>query len=199
MLAAEGVPCPQEQSRPSPHAISSAPYATPGCRTYLTVPKALSRIDTQGVLFFLGILMSIASLDSAGILRDLAVWMDGHLPNQVRRPKGSQWRENESMSGRGSPRRLFERTRWAHPAGDHRGRHRPRICRDRQRASGRCNDGNVRHLAVPSGRQALAADRLLCRHRGLDPHHRLRGGRRLHGHGEGGLRVVSSSCTFRWW
>lgn len=51
-------------------------------RTYLTVPKALSRIDTQGALFFLGILLSIAALDSAGLLKELAVWMDGTLPSQ---------------------------------------------------------------------------------------------------------------------
>lgn len=46
------------------------------------MPKALSRIDTQGALFFLGILLSIAALDSAGLLKQLALWMDGHLPGQ---------------------------------------------------------------------------------------------------------------------
>lgn len=45
-------------------------------RQRLRVPQALSRIDTQGVLFFLGILLSVGSLDSAGILQELAVYLD---------------------------------------------------------------------------------------------------------------------------
>ena len=50
-------------------------------RQNLRVPYALSRIDTQGVLFFLGILLSIAALDSAGLLKELAIFLDGHIPN----------------------------------------------------------------------------------------------------------------------
>ncbi|QDZ22659.1 solute carrier protein [Chloropicon primus] len=50
-------------------------------RTKLRVPYALSRIDTQGVLFFLGILLSIAALDSAGLLKDIALFLDNHIPN----------------------------------------------------------------------------------------------------------------------
>ena len=50
-------------------------------RTQLRVPYALSRIDTQGVLFFLGILLSISALDSAGLLKELAVFLDNHIPN----------------------------------------------------------------------------------------------------------------------
>lgn len=45
-------------------------------RQALKVPQALSRIDTQGVLFFLGILLSVGSLDAAGLLRELATWLD---------------------------------------------------------------------------------------------------------------------------
>eukprot|EP01025_Chloroclados_australasicus_P018667 TRINITY_DN19901_c0_g2_i1.p2 TRINITY_DN19901_c0_g2~~TRINITY_DN19901_c0_g2_i1.p2 ORF type:complete len:239 (+),score=37.14 TRINITY_DN19901_c0_g2_i1:61-717(+) len=52
-------------------------------RDNLQVPQALTRIDTQGVLFFLGILMSIASLDAAGILKDLAQFLESHIPSQT--------------------------------------------------------------------------------------------------------------------
>ena len=44
-------------------------------KTYTAV-HALSKIDTSSVLFFLGILIAISSLESTHILSDLAVWMD---------------------------------------------------------------------------------------------------------------------------
>lgn len=47
----------------------------------LKVPQALSRIDSQGALFFLGILLSVSSLEAAGILRELANYLDAHIPN----------------------------------------------------------------------------------------------------------------------
>nr|AQN76138.1 Na+/H+ antiporter [Populus euphratica] len=47
----------------------------------LKVPQALSRIDTQGALFFLGILLSVSSLEAAGLLRELANYLDAHVPN----------------------------------------------------------------------------------------------------------------------
>ncbi|CAK7329965.1 unnamed protein product [Dovyalis caffra] len=50
-------------------------------RQRLKVPQALSRIDTQGALFFLGILLSVSSLEAAGILRELANYLDAHVPN----------------------------------------------------------------------------------------------------------------------
>ncbi|XVF67518.1 hypothetical protein PTKIN_Ptkin10aG0127700 [Pterospermum kingtungense] len=50
-------------------------------RQKLKVPQALSRIDTQGVLFFLGILLSVSSLEAAGLLRGLANYLDAHIPN----------------------------------------------------------------------------------------------------------------------
>ncbi|WCJ17781.1 sodium:hydrogen antiporter 1 [Euphorbia peplus] len=50
-------------------------------RQRLKVPQALSRIDTQGALFFLGILLSVSSLEAAGILRELANYLDSHIPN----------------------------------------------------------------------------------------------------------------------
>ncbi|XP_027362994.1 sodium/proton antiporter 2-like isoform X1 [Abrus precatorius] len=48
-------------------------------RQKLKVPQALSRIDTQGVLFFLGILLSVSSLEAAGILREIANYLDAHV------------------------------------------------------------------------------------------------------------------------
>ncbi|KAK1274998.1 hypothetical protein QJS04_geneDACA001711 [Acorus gramineus] len=48
-------------------------------RQKLKVPQALSRIDTQGILFFLGILLSVSSLEAAGILRELANYLDAHI------------------------------------------------------------------------------------------------------------------------
>ncbi|MED6159217.1 Sodium/proton antiporter 1 [Stylosanthes scabra] len=48
-------------------------------RQRLKVPQALSRIDTQGALFFLGILLSVSSLEAAGILREIANYLDTHI------------------------------------------------------------------------------------------------------------------------
>ncbi|XP_057495196.1 sodium/proton antiporter 1-like isoform X1 [Actinidia eriantha] len=50
-------------------------------RQKLKVPHALSRIDTQGALFFLGILLSVSSLEAAGILQRLANYLDAHIPS----------------------------------------------------------------------------------------------------------------------
>ncbi|KAL3621123.1 Sodium/proton antiporter 1 [Castilleja foliolosa] len=50
-------------------------------RQRLKVPQALSRIDTQGALFFLGILLSVSSLEAAGILREIANYLDTHIAN----------------------------------------------------------------------------------------------------------------------
>jgi len=44
-----------------------------------SVAKALSRIDMPSVLFFLGILTTIAALESAGTLGKLSVWLDAHI------------------------------------------------------------------------------------------------------------------------
>ena len=47
-----------------------------------TAHHALSRIEMSSILFFLGILVAVAALESLGILRDLAVFMDNAIPNQ---------------------------------------------------------------------------------------------------------------------
>jgi len=48
----------------------------------MKVPAALSKLDTSGILFFLGILMSIGVLDKSGLLKDLAVFLNENLPSQ---------------------------------------------------------------------------------------------------------------------
>jgi Na+/H+ antiporter NhaD/arsenite permease-like protein len=47
-----------------------------------TVANALRRIDTPSILFFLGILLGIAALQSAGILQDTASWLDSKVINK---------------------------------------------------------------------------------------------------------------------
>jgi len=47
----------------------------------LRVPDALSKLDTAGILFFLGILMSIGVLDKSGLLKELAVFLSNNLPS----------------------------------------------------------------------------------------------------------------------
>lgn len=46
------------------------------------VASALGRIDMASALFFLGILLAVAALDSAGILRNLATAVQGAIPDE---------------------------------------------------------------------------------------------------------------------
>jgi Na+/H+ antiporter NhaD/arsenite permease-like protein len=48
----------------------------------LSPSQVLSRIDTPSVLFFLGILLAVASLEVSGLLHTAAVWLDGNVPNR---------------------------------------------------------------------------------------------------------------------
>lgn len=48
---------------------------------YRRAESALQRIDTSSVLFFLGILLSVAALEHQGLLRALALNLDNVLPN----------------------------------------------------------------------------------------------------------------------
>lgn len=52
-----------------------------GERGVLSVNHALRKIDTPSILFFLGILISIAALQVTGVLSDLALWMDKAIGN----------------------------------------------------------------------------------------------------------------------
>lgn len=45
-------------------------------RQHLLLQHTLTRIDTSGVLFFFGILLCVGSLDSMGVLHELADWLD---------------------------------------------------------------------------------------------------------------------------
>ena len=47
-----------------------------------TVKNALTRIEMPSVLFFLGILLGITSLESTGLLRQLANSLDAAIPNR---------------------------------------------------------------------------------------------------------------------
>jgi Na+/H+ antiporter NhaD/arsenite permease-like protein len=52
-------------------------------RHHLRIPAILNRIDTAGVLFFLGILLCINALETAGILTDLAQWLNREVHNET--------------------------------------------------------------------------------------------------------------------
>jgi len=51
-------------------------------KTSLSVLRALQKIDTPSVLFFLGILLAVGCLTVTGLLGSLAGWLSGALPNQ---------------------------------------------------------------------------------------------------------------------
>jgi Na+/H+ antiporter NhaD/arsenite permease-like protein len=50
---------------------------------FLSVLYALRKIDTPSILFFLGILLSVAALQSIGALLDVARLLDQHIGNEV--------------------------------------------------------------------------------------------------------------------
>lgn len=51
-------------------------------RSHLKIPHILTRIDISGILFFLGILLSVNALEIVGILKDLAQWLSKEVPSQ---------------------------------------------------------------------------------------------------------------------
>lgn len=50
-------------------------------RAHLRVPRIMTKIDSSSVLFFLGILLCIDALHTAGILEAIAHWMDREIGN----------------------------------------------------------------------------------------------------------------------
>lgn len=52
-------------------------------RTHLRIPYILTRIDTSGVLFFLGILLSVNALETVGLLKEVAIWLDNTVQSQI--------------------------------------------------------------------------------------------------------------------
>ena len=51
-------------------------------KEHLTLTKALKRIDMASVVFFIGILLAVATLSANGMLPSLAQWLDVKLGNQ---------------------------------------------------------------------------------------------------------------------
>jgi NhaD family Na+/H+ antiporter len=51
-------------------------------RHHLTVPHALGRIDVSSILFFLGILLAVGALQTAGLLKALSTWLDKTIGNE---------------------------------------------------------------------------------------------------------------------
>jgi Na+/H+ antiporter NhaD/arsenite permease-like protein len=51
-------------------------------RQALSVAYALQKIDTPSILFFLGILLSVAALQVTGVLTGVATWMEVHIANE---------------------------------------------------------------------------------------------------------------------
>eukprot|EP00595_Chromulina_sp_UTEXLB2642_P001747 CAMPEP_0196766272 /NCGR_PEP_ID=MMETSP1095-20130614/21339_1 /TAXON_ID=96789 ORGANISM="Chromulina nebulosa, Strain UTEXLB2642" /NCGR_SAMPLE_ID=MMETSP1095 /ASSEMBLY_ACC=CAM_ASM_000446 /LENGTH=493 /DNA_ID=CAMNT_0042127257 /DNA_START=650 /DNA_END=2131 /DNA_ORIENTATION=+ len=62
--------------------LTDAIHAGEQDRENLMAPAALRKIDTSGILFFLGILLSVGALDSAGILQSIAQQLDQSVPDR---------------------------------------------------------------------------------------------------------------------
>lgn len=52
-------------------------------RDHLKVPAILPRVDFSSVFFFLGILLSVNALETAGILHSFALWLDGAISSKA--------------------------------------------------------------------------------------------------------------------
>lgn len=52
-------------------------------RASFRVFNILGKIDLSSVLFFLGVLLAVDALESAGVLQSLSVWMRGHLSSEL--------------------------------------------------------------------------------------------------------------------
>ena len=52
-------------------------------RQHLRIVSILPRLDLSGIFFFLGILLSVDALQTAGILKALSVWFDQVIPSKV--------------------------------------------------------------------------------------------------------------------
>lgn len=52
-------------------------------RVHLKVPHILSKIDISGVLFFLGILLCVASLETSGILKKFSYYLSSQIESQA--------------------------------------------------------------------------------------------------------------------
>jgi len=64
-------------------AVTEIVHAGAEQRKHLRVSNLISKIDYATILFFLGILLAVASLDSMGILTSVADWMDKVIGNKT--------------------------------------------------------------------------------------------------------------------
>lgn len=60
-------------------------------REYLRVTSILPKVDVSIILFYLGVLLSINSLESAGLLRNMAEWLDQNVPTPMMIPLLIGW------------------------------------------------------------------------------------------------------------
>ncbi|MFA5059437.1 MAG: sodium:proton antiporter NhaD [Candidatus Omnitrophota bacterium] len=51
-------------------------------REHLRIPHILSKVDITSVLFFLGILLAVGALETAGILKNFEIWLDQNFKNK---------------------------------------------------------------------------------------------------------------------
>ena len=49
----------------------------------LTLVHALKQIDMASIVFFIGILLAVASLEHTHVLETLAIWLDQHVGGQA--------------------------------------------------------------------------------------------------------------------
>lgn len=52
-------------------------------RAHLRVPHVLTKIDTSGIMFFLGILLAVNALEASGVLGSVAVWLENTVANKA--------------------------------------------------------------------------------------------------------------------
>jgi Na+/H+ antiporter NhaD/arsenite permease-like protein len=52
-------------------------------RSHLRVISIFPKIDLSSIFFFLGILLSVGALETCGVLKELAVWLDTQVPSKV--------------------------------------------------------------------------------------------------------------------
>jgi Na+/H+ antiporter NhaD/arsenite permease-like protein len=52
-------------------------------RNHLRVVSIFPKLDLSSIFFFLGILLSVGALETAGILHELAAWLDAKVPSKA--------------------------------------------------------------------------------------------------------------------
>ncbi len=52
-------------------------------RNHLRVISMFQKVDLSSIFFFLGILLSVGALETAGVLKNLSIWIDGEVPSKT--------------------------------------------------------------------------------------------------------------------